>query len=106
MENENAKEYAVAFEISAIPDSSGLRIRSTSPVGIYLSSVNREAALWWFMQIILEFAIESGLLPLKQGEGLTTKKDPDWDLCIAAGTGEVTIQIVSVTDVEECLVDA
>jgi len=88
-------QLTVTFTVTGIPDTAGLRIRSTNPTGLYISSKNPEAAKWYFETIIFKLITSLSLLPHKEGGGLHLKEELDWDAITFLGTGELTICTMS-----------
>lgn len=101
MEDEVTEEdlrLSVKFLVTGIPDTLGLRLRSTEPIGLYISSRNAEAAQWYFEKMIVEFVGVRGLLVPEQGAGLRLEEKLDWNALTVSGAGETVIRAMSVEE--------
>jgi len=49
--------YKVKLLVTGLPESAGLRIRSTDPTGLYVSSRDPAAAQWYFEGTIISAGI-------------------------------------------------
>lgn len=93
-EDKAVEKVLVKFQVLRIPESSGLRIKTLEPVvGLYVSSVNAEAAQYYFERTLFSLIIRLKLLPVDGG--LTFDKSIDWQACIEVGGGEVVVQTVT-----------
>ena len=92
------------FSVTGLPDTAGLRIRSTNPIGLYISSRDAEAAQWYFETRIVELATIRKLLVPKRGAGACLLEGRlDWSIFITSGTGEVVIRTMSLEETREML---
>lgn len=85
------RQLKAAFSVHGIPDTSGLRIRSTDPKGVYVSSVRAESATWYFEKAIIEQVIALRLLPLEAGDCLFIPERINWDEAVQSGSGIATV---------------
>ena len=90
----------IKFSVTGVPDTTGLRIRLTDRMGIYLSSIDPLAAQDRFEMLVIEFAIERELLVTKGVLGFKLKKEPDWNSIVISGQGETEVVPVNLSDTE------
>ena len=100
MVEENSR-FTVKFSVSGLPDTAGLRIRSTDPTGLYISSRDAQAAQWHFETKIVEFVSRLGLLVPKQKVCLHLEESIDWNFVTISGVGEVNICALSVKKTQD-----
>ena len=101
---EEKSRLAMKFSVTGLPDTAGLRIRSTNPIGLYISSRDAEAAQWYFETKIVELATIRKLLVPKRGAGVRLLEGRlDWSIFIISGTGEVVIRTMSLEETREML---
>ena len=101
---ERESRLTVKFSVTGLPDTAGLRIRSTDPIGLYISSRNAEAAQWYFETEIIELATIWKLLVPGRGIGVRLLEGRlDWSIFIISGTGEVVIRTMSLEETREML---
>jgi len=89
----SARTYTIHVEMSGRPDSSGIRIRSVDPIGLYCASKNREEALLKFAVGAIKLTEALGGLIPSDGECLFFLT-PNWDEIFRNGTGELKIQAI------------
>lgn len=87
------RTYSIRVEMSGRPDSTGIRIRSVDPVGLYCASKNREMALLKLAVGAIKLTEALGGLVPDDGECLFFLT-PNWDELFRNGTGELTIQAI------------
>ncbi len=92
----------IAFAISGWPESSGVRIKTTAPTGVYISSKNREAAQWHFPRVVVSFVRMLELLKPEDGGGLTYSQ-VNWDKALVDGVGELEIRVTSANEMSEIM---
>ena len=98
MPEQPQRQLEVEFSVQGIPDSAGLRIKTTNPTGVYLSGKDREAAQRYFEEALLKFASQRRLLHVLPNEGLTLTKEIDWSASMVDGLGHVTIRVMSFAE--------
>lgn len=93
-------ELVVKFSVSGIPDSAGLRIKTTEPTGLYISSRDPAAAQWYLETMIIHLIIKRGLLKPTPGGGWSLVKKLDWPDITGAGYGEAIVCTVGRAEVQ------
>jgi hypothetical protein len=97
------KKLTIKFIVTGYPEASGLRIRSTEPVGLYVSSADPEAAQWWFERQVVELVAERKVLHREKGEGLAPVLEIDWNEALMSGCGKMIIRTMSVSEVMDTI---
>jgi len=70
-----------------------LRIKTIYPTGFYLSSANPEAAKYWFLREVVQWAMASHLFPPNPGCFIGVEEHPlDWQKLLKEGQGDVFIE--------------
>ncbi len=103
---EQATHYTLHIEISPYPEASGLRIKSTNPAGLYLSTRSRESATYWTGHYAADFVMKRKLLPMRPRLALTQLDPTDWEKLILEGGGDLYFSICSPEETHEMLKDA
>jgi len=91
----------VAFTVTGLPDSSGLRIKSTEPTGLYISSADAAAAQWYFETQIVQLLLSRSLLDSIPGGGWRFNELLDWPKIIVEGHGEAIIRLMNVEETRD-----
>lgn len=99
MKNHASKSVTITFEVRGIPDHSGLRIKTINPPGLYVSSVEPDAAIWHLEATITELAHERKLLIVQKNEGILLSAPIDWNAAKESGSGSLTLRHVSEAEV-------
>ncbi len=85
----------VPFTIVPIPDTTGLRIKSDNPTGVYVSSVDAFAAKSHFETMLIGLVSELKLIVPPEGGGWILVGPVAWDAALAAGKGSLVIRTTS-----------
>lgn len=93
------QQLTVEFAITGLPDTSGLRIKTLSPTGVYISSKDADAAKWHFEFTTIELILKRKLLQLDLGQALAFLHSIDWDDALTNGYGEVVVRVMTVEEV-------
>ncbi len=94
MNEHDRQQYTVSLQIYGIPESNGLRIRSTNPVGLYVASLDAEAAKFYFQSCILDVLIREELIEAGPGIPIMSNEVP-WDAFVNAGHGTIEFRTLS-----------
>jgi len=100
-----SQTYTVRLVVTGIPDSAGLRIRATDPIGLYISSRNPELAKEHFERLILILLMKRQLLTPERGGSVILAKRPDWKALLVDGSGEVVVRTMSAVEVVAAIRD-
>ena len=92
--------YRGTMAVSVPPASGGLRIKSLDPVGLYIASADRAAAIWWFQQLIIDLALRRGLVQCSVIECFRLAGTIDWDYLAITGRGGFAIEKLSPEEAE------
>jgi hypothetical protein len=91
----------IKFRVRGKPESAGVRIRTTDPVGVYASCADRETAISFFQNALRELAVDRGLVDFRPG----TQFDHmiDWPTIIdsPSGEGEVVIRVSTQAEIDD-----
>ena len=96
----------VSFVVQGRPDEQGLRIRSVSPTGIYISSRNPEAAKWYFETAVGDLLLKQKIIELAPGEALGYYSRIDWNKALEEGGATIAMQKMSRAETREVTKDA
>lgn len=92
-------EHLFGVEVSGIPDGAGLRIKSTGPWGVYVSSVDPGRAQRCFCQCLVQFAIGRRLLTAVPGGGAKLAETQiDWDAMLLNGSGQIGVVVFGAAE--------
>ena len=69
------KEITIGFEVFGYPESSGLRIRTTNSIHLYISGQDADAVKWHFETGVVEFIVRERLLSWEGLQGLGLKEE-------------------------------
>ena len=98
MEVAMKKKCTVVVAVEQRPDKKGLRIRLVRPTGVYISSEDAAAALWWFEAVTQKFLITEKFLTPAGGEAVMCTTSDEWNKVREVGTGTMTFACLNADE--------